>query len=420
MLRRFILTLIVSVFVTVASAADVLQKGDLVAVCGDSITEQKQYSVMIEEYLTMCRAEPIRTAQFGWSGDSMGWLFGRGSQAHILALKPTVVTTCYGMNDGGYKALDPEVLKKYADGMARLIDELKAGGVRTIVVGSPGCVDTETFRNNPELAVTYNKTLGALGDAGRELAEKNQMPFADVHAAMADVMAKAKAKYGSKYHLAGGDGVHPSANGQLVMAYAFLKAMGVDGEIGTFRLNMADGAAQASAGHKVVSAKSGELTIESSRYPFCFYGEPSDPGATAGVIEFFPFNADLNRLTLIVTGAPAKARVTWGDQSKEFTGEQLAAGINLAEQFLQNPFSGPFKAVEAKIRDKQNYETSLYKGFFANYDLMQTAMQEQDPTAADSLAKIREAMIARDARMADAAVASVVPVTHTIKIEAIQ
>ena len=36
--------------------ADILKSDDLVAVCGDSITEQKDYSVDIEAYLLMCRA----------------------------------------------------------------------------------------------------------------------------------------------------------------------------------------------------------------------------------------------------------------------------------------------------------------------------------------------------------------------------
>ena len=51
---------------------------------------------------------------------------------------------------------------------------------------------------------------------------------------MEDVMTKAKAKYGKQYALAGeADGVHPDENGHLVMAYAFLKALGCDGDIGT-------------------------------------------------------------------------------------------------------------------------------------------------------------------------------------------
>ncbi|HEY1122637.1 MAG TPA: hypothetical protein VGE67_13585, partial [Haloferula sp.] len=34
-----------------------LKKGDRVAICGDSITEQKRYSVIMESYLTACLPE---------------------------------------------------------------------------------------------------------------------------------------------------------------------------------------------------------------------------------------------------------------------------------------------------------------------------------------------------------------------------
>ncbi len=48
-----------------------LQKGDFVAIAGDSITEQKQYSVFIEDYLLMCKPQPdLRAIQLGWSGET--------------------------------------------------------------------------------------------------------------------------------------------------------------------------------------------------------------------------------------------------------------------------------------------------------------------------------------------------------------
>jgi hypothetical protein len=34
-----------------------LKKGDRLAICGDSITEQKQYSLLMEAYLTACLAD---------------------------------------------------------------------------------------------------------------------------------------------------------------------------------------------------------------------------------------------------------------------------------------------------------------------------------------------------------------------------
>ena len=48
-----------------------LKEGDRLAICGDSITEQRMYSRVIETYLTVCVPElKITTRQFGWSGET--------------------------------------------------------------------------------------------------------------------------------------------------------------------------------------------------------------------------------------------------------------------------------------------------------------------------------------------------------------
>src|SRR5690349_18037370 len=49
---------------------------------------------------------------------------------------------------------------------------------------------------------------------------------------------KAKAKFGAAYHATGGDGVHPDVNGHMVVAYAFLKALGCDREIGKITVDL--------------------------------------------------------------------------------------------------------------------------------------------------------------------------------------
>ena len=107
------------------------------------------------------------------------------------------------------------------------------------------------------------------------MAQSHDVLFADVITPMIEVMSKAKEKYGKTYHLAGGDGVHPDRNGHLVMAYAFLKALGCDGNLGEISVDLAGGKAEASGGHKVLSYDAGTVEIESTRYPFCFEGDPT-------------------------------------------------------------------------------------------------------------------------------------------------
>lgn len=395
-----------------------LQATDFVAVCGDSITEQKLYSLYIAEYLMMCQpAASIRVMQAGWSGEVAQGFLGR-MERDVLALKPTVVTTCYGMNDGAYGPFNADRGKWYADNQRGIVKGLQKAGVRLIVLGSPGCVDSQTFRGGGEAATVYNDTLGKLGELDKQIAAEEKVVFADVHGVMMDVMAKAKAKYGPNYPVAGGDGVHPGANGHLVMAYAFLKALGCTGEIGTITLDLAGNTATASDGHKVLACAGGAVDLESTKYPFCFFGNPADPGATRGIIEFLPFNQDLNRLLLVVKGADANARykVTWGAATKEYPGADLAQGINLAADFLDNPFSPAFQKAEGVIRNQQNYETGLTK---VTLHMMPTFL-ELAPEEKPALDRIAAKAIARDEELAAASAAAIQPVRHTVKVEVVR
>lgn len=395
-----------------------LQAKDFVAVCGDSITEQKLYSLYIAEYLLMCQPAPnLRAMQAGWGGEVAHGFLPR-MERDVLALHPTVVTTCYGMNDGGYGPFDPNRGKLYRDTEKAIVQGLRKAGVRLIVLGSPGCVDSKTFRGGGQAAEVYNATLAKLGDLGREVATEEQVVFADVHGIMMDVMAKSKAKYGADYAFAGGDGVHPGPNGHLVMAYAFLKALGCKGDIGTITVDLAAGKAEATDGHKVLACNGGTVDLESTRYPFCFFGDPATPWATSGIIEFFPFNQDLNRLLLVVKGTDAAARykVTWGTATKEFTGAALIQGINLAAEFIDNPFSAPFQQAEKIIRQQQEYETPLTKTILH----MMPVYRDLAPEEAPALDRIAAKAIARDEALAAASSAAVVPVKHTLKVEVVR
>ncbi len=84
---------------------------------------------------------------------------------------------------------------------------------------------------------------------------------------MLDAMARAKAKYGNKYAVAGSDGVHPNRKRPSHHGYAFLKALGCDGNIGTITLDLKVGKAEATEGHKVLATGKDFVEIESSRYP---------------------------------------------------------------------------------------------------------------------------------------------------------
>lgn len=396
-----------------------LQAGDTVAICGDSITEQKQYSVFIEDYLLMCQpALDLKAHQFGWGGEKTDAFRGRMSN-DVLSFAPTVATTSYGMNDGAYAAIDPARQEAYRKNAEAIIKTFREGGVRFIVIGSPGLVDTYSFDRIPGRsysATNYNKTLADLGRIAREVAVEQGVTYADVYTPMATVMKSAKARYGPAYELAGPDGIHPAANGHLVMAYAFLKALGCSGEIGTITWDAKTGAATATAGHRILSANDGNIEIESTRYPFCFYGNLADPNSTKSVLEFLSFNEDLNRFRLVVTnGGTARFKVTWGKESKIFSKTQLEQGINLAAEFMDNPFAETFASVDKAVREQQAWEGPAVNNFLHNLPEWRRLLPEENAT----FDRLKTVTVQKVGALAQACRSAAVPVRHIIKIEPI-
>src|SRR5688500_10313099 len=130
---------------------------DRLAICGDSITEQKDYSVTMETYLRACAGRTdIEPMQFGWSGERAPAFAGRMAN-DVFPFRATVATIFYGMNDGEYGPLTPIVAATYREAMIRIVRNFKQAGLRTIVVGSPGCVDPARFLKFNRDANVYNQ-----------------------------------------------------------------------------------------------------------------------------------------------------------------------------------------------------------------------------------------------------------------------
>ena len=386
-----------------------LRKGDRLAICGDSITEQKMYSRIIETYLTACVPElEITVRQYGWSGERAPGFLARLTN-DCLRFRPTIATTCYGMNDHEYRRFEDRIGRTYRGSSTAIVQAFKAHGAR-VILGSPGCVGRNPPWSQAKEATTedLNLNLCQLRNLGIAIAAQEKVGFADVFWPMLVAGFEAQEKYGADYAVPGKDGVHPGWAGHVIMAYAFLKAFGLDGDLGTFTVDLAQGKAQASEGHEIVTFKEGELKITSRRYPFCTAaGDITKDNSIRSGMTLVPFNAELNRMLLVVRNAAATSyQVTWGQETKRYPAEQLAQGVNLAEDFVVNPFSLAFEKVDGAVAAKQNYETRQIK------DLFHGPEGRADPKRTAKLTEKVRTPLARAIRTA------VVPVTHTIRIVA--
>lgn len=386
------------------------------AIIGDSITEGKLYSMFIESYLLACAGrQDVQCFQFGWSGETAA-LFKERMWNDLDVFKPDSATICYGMNDGTYQAYNDVIGSNYETAMRSVITGLQKMGVKQMVVGTPGAVDTHYFQGVG--SAVYNDNLAKLGAIDLKLAGEFSIGFANVHQTMMDAMSKAKAARGANYDVCGMDGVHPQLNGHLLMALSFLKALGCDGDLGTFTLDM-KGPSSASGKHKA-SGENGWADIESAVYPFCFDANTEAASSPRSILPYCDFNQSLNRLVLKVNNLEtAKGQVNWNGQIKVFTREELTKGINLNEAFATTPFDGPFLNFMWSLYKKQSLETVMIKGFITNYrELAEDAKTDRELAAAMEKLKqkLMEKRSAKDAEVRKL----LVPVKHALQVLPIQ
>jgi lysophospholipase L1-like esterase len=341
-----------------------LKKGDRLAICGDSITEQKQYSVLIETYLTAAHPQlEITCRQHGWSGEQTGGFLNR-IQNDVLRFRPTVATTCYGMNDFRYVPYDEAIAAEYRKNLTTMLATFQAAGCR-VVIGSPGIIDSvpHWVKSAAGTQQDLNLSLSRFRNIGVEVARTGNTAFADVYQTMLLADHAAKKQHGPDFKVSGKDGVHPAWAGQMVMAHAFLKSLGVNGNLGSISYNATSGAATAVDGHEILTTENGVIRIRSKRLPFC-----PGPGVTdkddsirAG-LALVPFDDELNRFLLrVVLPKSASYTVTWGEQSRTYAAGDLEKGINLAKEFDDNPFIPAVRKIQEAVSKKQEYETRQIK-----------------------------------------------------------
>ena len=401
--------------------------GARIAVMGDSITEQKNYSRFIEAYLLACAGrKDIAVCNYGWGGERASGFADR-AECELAFFKPTIVTLCYGMNDGGYRPYNDSIGRNYEQSMRAGLTKLKIIGVSHVLVGTPGAVDTKYFNpvNTkyltgpwPEAGKTaaegYNANLRALGDIGYTLAGECKQIYVDVHTPLINAMKTAKSVLGDDYDVCGMDGIHPRGNGGLVMAYAFIKGLGCDGAIGEITVDLKANTATSGNGHTITGCRNGVVKLESTRYPFCFDAETKSSASTRSILPYVPFNRELNRFILRATNIPAaRMQVKWGALSKEFTREQLDEGINLAAEFEKTPFDEKFMQFLKLVAKKQFAEAEIVRGVIANLRMVDLP---KDPETEKALDLIKSKLSEKRNKLEQELHDSLTAISHTISI----
>lgn len=344
--RVAVLFLWASIPATGGAAEFLFRDGDRGVVIGDSITVQGDYARYIENFVRT--RHPTWTLAFrncGINGHTaqMGMPY---LDNDVLVWQPTVAIVNWGMNDGRR----PEGVQYYKDGIVPFVEKLLANKVRVVLCSnSPLDIGDE-----PSQFTDFNRHFDEMAKFAESFARAKGIPFVDqfhfCHALWGEnrkretpvpVSDQTLAKHPSDY-------VHARAPGQLTMAYIILKTLNAPGEVSFASVAAASGQTETRR------CKISEFRNEHGVLSFvradeaspCFIDEIGAKG-----FDLVPFQDDLNRMTLQVTGQPPGRYELKIDDfvHGQFTAQQLADGINLSLN-RQSPVCAPGRHVDEAVR----------------------------------------------------------------------
>ena len=317
-----------------------LKDGDRVVFYGDSITDQRLYTTFAETYaVTRFPKVNMTFVHSGWGGDRVtgggGGPIDVRLDRDVVAYKPTVVTIMLGMNDASYTEFRDPIFKTYADGYRHMVEKLKADlpGVRLTLI-KPSPYDDVT--RQPKFAGGYNEVLIRYGDFVRELARTSGVDFADLNTLVVEATKKAFDSDPEGAVKLNQDRVHPGPGGQLLMAYALLKAWDAPSLVSYVAIDARAGKESpmtTAIENATVSELAGDGSLRWTQLdealPF-----PIDlkDGPTALAVRSSDVVAGLDRQVVKVVGLDGDGYILSidGKAIGDFTRAQLAEGVNLA------------------------------------------------------------------------------------------
>lgn len=247
--------------------------------------------------------------------------------------KPDWVVACYGMNDGIYYPFSEERFRKYREGIRRLVADCHAAGAKVMVM-TPAAFDPFAARKIVKpLGQPKYSWVAPYEDYDTVLtryaewiltAHPGDGPSADPHSALVHHLAAMRRS--EPTYIVAGDGVHPNAAGQWVIAGALLSALRVPVDADRADVDVAIGGVRHG---KVTDLKTatGEIRFDwESRIPL-----PFDPEWDRRLPAVEDVADRFDRYTLRITGLPRERYQLWESDKRlgEVTREGLEVGIDL-------------------------------------------------------------------------------------------
>lgn len=355
---------------TLASAQFALHNGDRVVFYGDSITDQRLYTLFTEAFVrTRFPKLDVAFTHSGWGGDTVNGGGGGNIDLRldrdVFPYRPTVVTIMLGMNDGGYRPFEQGRFDTFAKGYAHIVDRLQreAPGVRLTLI-QPSPYDDVT--RAPGFPGGYNGTLLRYADYVKDLATKTGSSVADLNSPVVSMLQNANAKDPQGAQKIIGDRVHPGDAGHLIMAEGLLRSWNAPSVVSAVEFDGGKVTRSENAKVSGVSTEGGlSWTQTDGALPFPLnLGDPTVKLA----IESSDFVSALNQQTVKVSGLSGRHTLSIdGKAVGTFSAEELAAGVNLAT--LDTPMRAQASRVLDLVRDRAEAHNQRWRSIQTNWFL---------------------------------------------------
>lgn len=357
--------------------------GERVAFVGNSITCGGHYhSYIWLYYMTHFPNRRIDVFNEGVGGDVARQMSQRLDK--VFEHKPTVVTLSFGMNDTGYMNYTlPEnesIGRKNVETSCndyKVIEEAykKYPKIQKVLIGSSPYDETSCFNKVPFPG--KNKLIQDISDFLKGRAQANNWGYVDFNRPMTEIN-KREQQADSTFTLCGGDRIHPTTDGHLVMAYLFLKAQGLtDKPVADVAIDASSRAVNLSENCEItnltVSPESVSFTYLANSLPFPIDASHHDNElhTQADALNVIPFMDEMNYEGLAVKGLQDGYYLLkiGGKTIARLTAGELKRGVNLAS-YSNTPQNEQAQQIRQLNEMRWFMEREMREYYWMEYNLM--------------------------------------------------
>jgi lysophospholipase L1-like esterase len=380
--------------------------GDRIIFMGNSITDGGHYhSYIWLYYMTHFPNMRINILNAGIGGDVCKQMLERLDD-EVFSKKPTVMSFTFGMNDTGYQNLpqgqaDSVYNLKVRESLKyfKLVENQlnKHQGIKKIMLASPPYDETSKIKSKP-LSGKNAAILNIVAEQ-QKAARSNNWGFVDFNTPMLLINERGQQK-DSTFTMESPDRIHPTNDGQMVMAYTFLNAQGLAGKkIADISVNVKNKKIERSENCSVLNfnASGNHVSFDylgkSLPYPLDSipggFGKPAKSQVDA--LKLIPFTDEYNQEIMAVKGLNTTLtyRLKIDDRIiGQWTSADLEKGINLA-LITSTPEYQQALAIMHLNEERWTIERRLREYYWMQYSILKSKglLFNDSESTVDSLQK---------------------------------